>query len=112
MVGGVKYKLVERSSQAWYYNCSSDCTYKTVDNDGDNTLYCFKPGALESECYYEGGMTGGSKPPTGGPMTGGPATGGPTGAPATGSPGGKCRSVCLWSVTSTIMIIPYCDCLD
>merc|ERR1712183_585439 len=93
-VGGVKYKMVERSSQAWSYNCSSDCVYKNMDNDGDDTLYCFKPGALVSECHYEGGskppMTGG---PTGSqpPMTGGPATGGPTGSPATGSPGAcKC----------------------
>ena len=94
VVGGVKYKLVDRSSEAWSYNCSSDCTYKTVDYD-DETLYCFKPGALKSECHNEGGswppMTGkptGSKPPT----TGNPGN--------TGSPGGKCRSVCL-CVSST-----------
>merc|ERR1719412_1429858 len=53
VVGGVKYKLVDQSNQAWFYNCSSNCTYKTVDNDGDDTLYCFKPGALESGCYSD-----------------------------------------------------------
>merc|ERR1719384_1099360 len=53
VVGGVKYKLVERSSQAWSYNCSSNCTYKNVDNNGDDTLFCFKPGALHGKCYSD-----------------------------------------------------------
>ena len=118
MVGGRTYRLVERTDEAFDYLCTTDCVYMT---EGSDVKFCFKPGGLESECFDEGGTwPSGSYPPmTGGPpgsnMTEGPMTGGPTGGPtgsATGSPGGgKCGSVCLLSVSSTIMIIPYCDCL-
>ena len=120
VVGGITYRLVERLPIAFTYPyyCSTNCVYMT---EGSDVKFCFKPGGLESECFDDGGTwPSGSYPPmTGGPpgsnMTEGPMTGGPTGGPtgsATGSPGGgKCGSVCLLSVSSTIMIIPYCDCL-
>jgi len=64
MVGMKKYKLVGQSDEAWDYGCSSDCTYMT---EGSDVKYCFKPGGLESECYWD---EGGSKPP----MTGSPGS--------------------------------------
>merc|ERR1719410_1654374 len=80
VVGGITYRLVERSNLAFTYPyyCSTNCVYMT---EGSDVKYCFRPGGLESECFDEGGsnhnMTGGS-----------------TGSP-TGSPGGKCRE-CLF----------------
>merc|ERR1719507_2056295 len=68
MVGMKKYRLVGQSDEAWDYGCSSDCTYKT---EGSDVKYCFKPGGLESECYWD---EGGSKPP----MTGSPGSRPPT----------------------------------
>jgi len=70
MVGGKKYRLVGQSDEAWDFGCSSDCTYKTRDSD---VKYCFKPGSLNSECFWEEGE-GGSRPP----MTGSPGSRPPT----------------------------------
>ena len=58
----MKYKRVELDNQeALSYNCINACTYKKVDNNGDDTddtrLFCFKRGDLEAKCIYEGGST-------------------------------------------------------
>merc|ERR1712183_236679 len=60
VVGNKKYWLVGQSDDAWDYGCSSDCTYMTEYSD---VKYCFKPGSLPSECYWDGE---GSKPPMSG----------------------------------------------
>jgi len=56
--------------------------------EGSDTKYCFKPGSLESECYYD---DGGSKPPMTGPPGSRPPMTGPTGSrpPMTGEPTGS-----------------------
>merc|ERR1711953_1062357 len=95
VVGGKKYQLVGFSDDTWDYGCTSDCTYMT---EGSDIKYCFKPGSLESECYYDDGGSKppitrppGSRPPMTGQPTGSrpPMTGEPTQNPgSTGSPGG------------------------
>merc|ERR1712241_1262775 len=85
VVGGKKYRLVGYSDDTWDYGCTSDCTYMT---EGSDTKYCFKPGSLESECYYD---DGGSKPPITRPPGSRPPMTGPTGSrpPMTGQPTGS-----------------------
>merc|ERR1712183_776641 len=84
VVGNKKYWLVGQSDDAWDYGCSSDCTYMTEYSD---VKYCFKPGSLPSECYWDGE---GSKPP----MSGSPGSRPPRppttpGNRNTGAPGGN-----------------------
>ena len=55
IVGGKKYHLVGKSTEASDYGCTNDCTYMS---EGSDVKYCFKPGNLQSECKEEEGGKG------------------------------------------------------
>ena len=107
LVGGKVYRLVETSNEAYDFDCTSSCVYRTAYSD---VKYCFKPGGHQSECLDD------PFPPT--PITpehthevfttetptpevSNTTTHTQTGFP-TGSPAGKCRSVSLLSVSTEL----------